>query len=503
MSNEGLLGMAIAVPLVGWLLIVMTGRLPGVRDVFALLTAVLTFACVAALYPAVMSGAAPRLELFDIMPGLPVGLSVEPLGLLYALVITLLWVPATIYGSAWLHVVPESRSRLVSGLAPVVASSVGIAFADNLLTMFILYQALILLVLPLVARGGVGTRLYIAFLLVPALCLLLPAVAWTWTLTLGEAPGASSISFVTGGVFRGGLAAGTVAPSVVGLLYLLFVFGIATAALVPVHLWLPAAASGPAPVSAYPVAVVMALAGVFCFLKVTVYTFGVDILREHSLGEWLLYVAGATVLIAGVTALFQDNLKRRLAYITVSQLSLAVLSAALLTPMFVLGAVLHLPAIALGTITLFFAAGSIEAAAGRTRVSELNGVARHMPFTLVAFIAGSLSLIGVPPLAGFTGRWHLLQGVLETFRTDNWLSRDAFVLLAVGGGALLYACALLPVVYRALFLRLADDDSRPPVAAAPYGMTYALGVTAGLLLVLYFWQQPVADLAELIRRASV
>jgi multicomponent Na+:H+ antiporter subunit D len=509
MSNEWLVGLAIAVPLVGWLLIVMAGRVPNLREAFTLLTAVLTFACVLALYPAVMAGEEIRLELFDIMPGIPISFAVEPLGMVYALVATLLWIPNSIYGVGYMRGNNEKhQTRFFSCFPLAIASAIGIAFSENLITMFIFYETLTLSTFPLVAHKGVtdavrSSRVYLGILITTSVCFQLLAIIWIYALTFGDAPGASTINFVVGGVFREGLASGAVSPAVVGLLFFLFIYGIGKAALMPVHRWLPAAMVAPTPVSAFLHAVAVVKAGVFCVIKVTVYVFGVGTLREYNLAEWLLYASGATILIASLIALFQDNLKKRLAYSTVSQLSYVILGTALLTPISIFAATMHIVAHAFGKITLFFAAGSIYTAAHKTQVSQLDGIGRRMPFTMGAFAVGTLSMIGVPPVVGFISKWHLIRGVMESWSIPEGHGNEVFVLVVILGSTLLNASYFLPIVYRAFFRPLSDEDIKHPHGEAPASMVYALCFTAGLTLLFFFWHQPAADLAELVRRAVV
>ena len=209
----------------------------------------------------------------------------------------------------------------------------------------------------------------------------------------------------------------------------------------PIHRWLPAAMVAPTPVSALLHAVAVVKAGVFSIVKVVVYVFGVDLAAEAF--AWLPWAAGFTIVAASVVALRSDNLKRRLAYSTVSQLSYVVLAAALATPLALAGALLHIAAHALGKITLFFAAGAIYTAAHKTEVSQLDGIGRRMPWTLAAFGVGVLSMIGLPPAAGFVGKWFIVSGAMQA---GDWLALGVLV-----ASTLLNAGYFLPIVYRAFF----------------------------------------------------
>jgi multicomponent Na+:H+ antiporter subunit D len=277
-------------------------------------------------------------------------------------------------------------------------------------------------------------------------------------------------------------------------------FGIGKAALMPFHRWLPAAMVAPTPVSALLHAVAVVKAGVFSVVKVIVYVFGIDTLAGAS--EWLVWVAGFTIIAASVVALRSDNLKRRLAYSTVSQLSYVVLAAALLAPLSLIGAVLHVAAHAVGKITLFFAAGAIYTAAHKTEVSELDGIGRRMPWTMGAFAIASLSMIGLPPAVGFVSKWYILSGA---FAAGHWAAVAVIV-----ASTLLNAGYFLPIVYRAFFVAPraapaasgehdgghaangrhgehgAHGHADAPHGEAPLPMVVALTATAAATVALFF-----------------
>ncbi|HEY7689841.1 MAG TPA: proton-conducting transporter membrane subunit, partial [Dongiaceae bacterium] len=293
-----------------------------------------------------------------------------------------------------------------------------------------------------------------------SMVLLLPAIIGTWFI-------AGTIDFTPGGIL-----AGKASGWVVGVLLGLYVFGIGKAAIMPLHFWLPAAMVAPTPVSALLHAVAVVKAGVFTVVKVIVYIFGIDALQASGAGGWLTYVAGATVIAASLVALRQDNLKKLLAYSTVSQLSYVVLAAAVLAPISVAGAAMHIAAHAVSKITLFFAAGSIYTAAHKTEVSELKGIGRRMPWTMGAFAVGAVSMIGVPPTAGFLGKWFMLTGAIET---SQWVVVGVIVL-----STLLNAGYFLPIVVTAFF-REPDDNPHAEGHAhgeAPWPIVLALTATA-------------------------
>ncbi|HYC66176.1 MAG TPA: proton-conducting transporter membrane subunit, partial [Reyranellaceae bacterium] len=338
--------------------------------------------------------------------------------------------------------------------------------------LFLFYELLTLSTYPLVAHQGNAEalragRLYLILLLGSSLLLFLPAIIATWIL-------AGTVDFRPGGILGG-----KVGDAGIALLFGLYVFGIGKAAVMPIHRWLPAAMVAPTPVSALLHAVAVVKAGVFTILKVAVMIFGLDTLRDAGLSLALTALAGTTIVVASVIALRQDNLKRRLAYSTVSQLSYVVLGVAVLTPISAVGAALHIAAHAAGKITLFFAAGSIHTATHLTEVSQLDGIGRRMPWTMGAFAVGALAMIGVPPTAGFLGKWYILGGAMET---ANWLAVSVIVVSTV-----LNAAYYLPIVVRAFF-------REPPAAAhhheageAPWPIVAALVVTGLATVGLFFW----------------
>jgi multicomponent Na+:H+ antiporter subunit D len=268
------------------------------------------------------------------------------------------------------------------------------------------------------------------------------------------------------------------------LLLLLFAFGIGKAALMPLHRWLPAAMVAPAPVSALLHAVAVVKAGAFCVVKVVVYVFGAD----GTVADFtpLVTVAAFTLVAASVVALRADNLKRRLAYSTVSQLAYVVLAVALLAPLSVAGAAMHVVAHAAGKITLFFAAGAVYTAAHKTKVSELDGAGRRMPWTFGAFAVASLSMIGLPPAVGVASKWLIVAGAAQ--------AENALALAALFAGTLLSAGYLLPVVYRAFLRAPAAGDS--PHGEAPATMVVALVATATLTVALFFRHDVPLSLAR-------
>jgi len=483
MNAETAIALGLALPLGGALLIAACHRVPNLREAAGLLTAAALFLCVVSLLPAVLAGERPRLSLLEPLPGIALQFQVEPFGLLFGLVASALWIVSSVYSIGYMRGNNEAhQTRFYVCFALALASTIGVAFAGNLLTLLFFYEALTFATYPLVTHHGDeearrGGRTYLAVLLFTSTVFLFPAVVWTWL-------AAGTLDFVPGGVLAGKLS-GTAATALLAL----FMFGIGKAALMPFHRWLPAAMVAPAPVSALLHAVAVVKAGVFAVVKIAVFTFGLD--ASGASFDWLMYVAGFTILSASVVALRSDNLKRRLAYSTVSQLSYIVLAVAVLAPLSLSGAALHLAAHAFGKITLFFAAGAIYTTAHKTEVSQLDGIGRSMPWTMAAFGIASLSMIGLPPTAGMLSKWYMVSGAYEL--------RQWFPLVIIVLSTLLNAAYFLPIVYRA-FLKDRGHDG-PPHGEAHWTMLSALGLTALLTVAMFFaGDLPLALAAEFARR---
>jgi multicomponent Na+:H+ antiporter subunit D len=484
-SPEATTAYAVATPIAGAVLIAALHRTPNLREAMTLLTAGALFLLVASLAPGVLSGERPALTLVEMMPGLALRFEIEPLGMLFALVASGLWIVNSIYSIGYMRANGEGhQTRFYVCFALALASTIGIAFAGNLLTLFLCYEALTLVTYPLVTHAGTDEarragRTYLGVLVGTSIVFLLIAIAWTFQL-------AGTLEFRSGGLFSPDTGKATL-----GILLALYVFGIGKAAVMPVHRWLPAAMVAPTPVSALLHAVAVVKAGVFCVIKILVYVLGLDTLAEAGAASWLPYVAGFTILAASVVALRSDNLKRRLAYSTVSQLSYVVLAVALLAPLSVVGAAFHVAAHAVGKITLFFAAGAIYTAAHKTQVSELDGIGRRMPWTMGAFAFGALSMIGLPPAVGFVSKWYMLQGAVAT---SQWVALGVIV-----ASTLLTASYFVPIVYRAFLAREAEHTHEH--GEAPRTMVFAIVVTAAATVLLFFEPSlPLALARELVPR---
>ncbi|MGD9866868.1 MAG: proton-conducting transporter membrane subunit [Hyphomicrobiales bacterium] len=474
MTGETLILLALIVPFAGAVLISLAGWNPNLRESVTLGTAAILFAIVVTLAGGVFDGARPAWEGFQVLPGLQVAFEIEPLGMLFACVASGLWIVNSIYSIGYMRSNNEPRQTpFYVCFAVALGSTIGIAFAANLFTLFLFYEVLTLSTYPLVThkadqaaiRGG---RIYLMILLGTSMVLLLPAI-------VGTAVIAGTLDFVPGGIL-----AGKASDTVVALLLALYVFGIGKAALMPFHWWLPAAMVAPTPVSALLHAVAVVKAGVFSVTKVVIYVFGTDLLTRTGASDWLVFFASFCLLAASLVALTRDNLKARLAYSTVSQLAYVVLAAALANSAGLIGGGMHIAMHAAGKITLFFCAGAIYVAAHKTEVSDLDGIGRVMPVTLFAFLIGSLSIIGLPPFGGTWSKWYIAMGAVD--------SGHMFVLAVLAASSLLNIAYLIPIVVRGYFRPLPGTapGARVRVHEAPFPCLVALCLTAALCVVLFF-----------------
>ncbi len=471
------LAAVLAIPLAGAALVVMLGRNPNAREAATLATGGTLFLAVLSYLPRVMAGERPEAHLFEMFAGISISLKLEPLGMLFALVASGLWIVTSLYSIGYMRGHAEkNQTRFYTCFAVSIFGAMGVALAGNVLTLFVFYEVLTLSTYPLVSHHGTekamkGARTYLGVLLSTSVGLLLLAVAWTWI-------AAGTLDFREGGILAGHVSGGYLV-----VLLALYAFGTGKAALMPFHRWLPAAMVAPTPVSALLHAVAVVKAGVFTVMKVVVYVFGTDLLAETGASEWLLYVAGFTIIAASLVAMMQDNLKRRLAYSTVSQLSYIVLGAALANAWGVIGGSMHIAMHAFGKITLFFCAGAIYVASHKTEISDMRGLGRAMPITMTAFLIGALSVIGVPPLGGSWSKWYLALGALDA-------GQIIFVAVLMIS-SLLNIAYLVPIPIRGFFSKPSDGSGWPTYREAPAFCLMALSFTAAACVGLFFFAEDV------------
>ena len=375
---------------------------------------------------------------FLIAPGLEFRLHADALSVLFVTLSTVLWMVTTIYAIGYLENSPH-RSRFFGFFSLCVTATVGLALAGNLFTFLIFYEVLTLVTYPLVAHRGTpeairGARIYLTYTLVGGAVLLF-GIIWLKSLV-------GTVAFVQGGIL------GAVDPALypqLKIIFLLLMIGLGVkAAIVPLHGWLPKAMVAPAPVSALLHAVAVVKAGAFGIIRVVYDVYGVEFAHELGLLIALGIAASITIIYGSLRALSQDNLKKRLAYSTISQVSYIALGASILGPVATIGGVVHLVHQGIMKITLFFAAGNYAETLGVHKISEMDGIGKRMPGTTLAFTMGALGMIGVPPVAGFITKWYLGVGALNA-GVGQWILP---VLLL---SSLLNAAYFLPILYRAWF----------------------------------------------------
>ncbi len=484
MSAEFATAVAVFLPLCGAVGIALLDKYPNPREAVTLATAAALFLLVCSIAPAVTSGNQPEVHFVELMPRLSLALRVEPLGLLFALIASGLWIVTSVYSIGYMRGNNEShQTRFYVCFAVALSATMGVAFAANMLTLFIFYEVLTLSTYPLVAHketeeARLGGRVYLGLLLSTSIGFLLLAMIWTWF-------SAGTLDFVKGGILRD-----TLDPELLPLLLALYLFGIGKAALMPFHRWLPAAMVAPTPVSALLHAVAVVKAGVFTVTKVTIYIFGVELLRDTNASIYMMWIAAITLIAASLVAMTKDNLKARLAYSTVSQLAYVTMGAMLVNTTALIGAGMHIATHAFGKITLFFCAGAIYVTTHKTEISDMNGLGRVMPVTYGAMLVGALSIVGIPPLGGIWSKWYLAIGTLEA---GQWAKLSVLFV-----SSLLNIAYLLSIPIRGFFGKPTDQTDSSTIREAPLPAVVALSVTAAGCLVLFFFPGPLYSLMALV-----
>jgi multicomponent Na+:H+ antiporter subunit D len=367
----------------------------------------------------------------------------DALSLLFMTLSAVLWLATTIYAIGYLEESPY-RARFFGFFSLCVAATMGIAMAGNLFTFFVFYELLTLSTYPLVAHRGTpealrGAGIYLCYTLAGGMLLLAGIVL----LESVNGP----VSFVAGGSL-GDLV--QTRPLHAQVAFWLLVAGIGVkAALVPLHGWLPVAMVAPAPVSALLHAVAVVKAGAFGLVRVIFDVYGHSATALLELATPLAWLAAVTIIYASIRALAQTDIKRRLAFSTISQVSYITLGAALGGPVAAIGGLVHLVHQGLMKVTLFFCAGNWAETLDIKRIDQLDGVGRRMPWTGAAFTVGALGMIGVPPVAGFITKWYLGTGAVQI--GHYWV----VVVLVVS--TLLNAAYFLPLLHRIWFRTPADN----------------------------------------------
>jgi multicomponent Na+:H+ antiporter subunit D len=394
-----------------------------------------------------------------LVPGIDFRLHADALSLMFVNLSAVLWLATTVYAIGYLEDSPN-RSRFFGYFSLCVTTTVGLAMAGNLLTFLVFYEARTLTTYPLVVHRGTEAarkagRTYLAYTLFGGV-LVLAGTIWLYSLT-------GTLEFVDRG-FVSGLG---IDPNVLRTIFALLILGVGVkAALVPLHGWLPTAMVAPAPVSALLHAVAVVKAGAFGIVRIVYDVFGVEYAASLGVTLPLAILAAVTIIYGSLRAMFQDDLKRRLAFSTVSQVSYITLGVAIAGPIATIGGLVHLVHQGFMKITLFFCAGNYAETLGVHKVSEMRGIGRRMPWTTAAFTIAAFGMIGVPPAVGFISKWYLGLGALEV--GQDWA---VFVL---AGSSVLNAAYFLPILRTAWF--------DPPPDEWPHERSFGAKETAWMLL---------------------
>ncbi len=477
--------LAVLVSLLVIPILISSSDKPNAREGWTFTAGIIKFLIIASMLPLILQGKEIVLNLFKIAPGVSIAFKVDGLGMLFALVASSLWIITSMYSIGYMRTLKEhGQTRFVSFFALAISATIGAAFSANLLTLYLFYEILSLATYPLVThhqdeKSKISGRRYLTFILGTSVGLVLPAMLYCYHVT-------GTLEFTTGGIFQ---AAHMSKPALLVLL-LMFVFGFAKAGIMPFHSWLPAAMVAPTPVSALLHAVAVVKVGVFSIVRVMTGIFGVNLLADFNLGIIIAVIASITIVLSSCIALSQDELKRRLAFSTISQLSYIVFGVALLTPMGMLGGVVHIAMHAFGKITLFFCAGAIYVATGKKYISQMKGLGRKMPVTFTAFFIGALGVIGLPPTGGFLSKWYLLMGTMES----NHKILMAVLLLS----SFLNAFYFLPIVYQGFFSKSEDNRDQGTIAMeeAPAMCVAPLIITALISIILFFYPDIFINLVK-------
>jgi multicomponent Na+:H+ antiporter subunit D len=485
--------LALFCPLACALLIIIFRKRPNIRESCTIIAACLQFSIIISMAPLILSGSVIRSHVLSIAPGIEVSYRVDAFGLLFAITSSFLWILVSIYSIGYMRALKEhAQTRYYFMFALAIFSAVSIAFSENLVTFYIFYEALTLSTYWLVAHhedaeAFAATRKYLAYLLVSG-WFLFAAVVLTYALT-------GRTEFTEGGI----LTTASGSKSILILLFILFALGSMKAAWMPFHSWLPSAMVAPTPVSSLLHAVAVVKAGVFGFVRIVCYVFGIDLVQALGMGVILGAVAAFTMITGSFFAIGEDNLKRRLAYSTISQLSYILFGVALLSPYGITGAMIHIPFHGFMKITLFLCAGAIMVVTGKKQISQMAGVGRQMPITMAAFTIGAIGMCGAPPVAGFISKWFLCLGTIQ--------AGSMIFLGVILTSSLLDVIYFFPVIKTAFFenpgigtdgdqIILTNEEMERPLILF---MILPLAITALFSMVFCFFPETfyILDLAEL------
>ena len=490
---------AVLVSMIAVVLIIASHRRPNVRESWSVLAAVTKFGIVASMLPGVLDGETYRWSMGEFVAGIELALRVDQLGMVFALLASFLWIFTAFYCAGYMRGLNEpNQTRFFAAFAASLSTAIGIAFAENLIVMFLFYELLSIVTYPLVAHdetdeARTAGRKYLAYTFFGGGFLVLGGSAIVYWLTgladpadvSGVAAGESTATVTFGEIAEPLWAtyeASAASEPVFMIAFGMLALGFGTkAAIMPLHSWLPDAMVAPTPVSGLLHAVAVVKSGAFGVSRVVLYVFEPELSAELNMHLALAGLAAFSFLAASFIALRKDNLKRRLAYSTASQLSYIIMGVALLAPAGVAGGLLHIPAHAFMKLTLFFCAGAIHVETHTDDISDMAGIGKRMPLTMSAFAVAAAGMAGIPFIAGFVSKFYMLIGSIQ-------MTDPAFAVGEPSAAGFIFATALLisgvmniayfwPIVYTAFFESEDAHDAKPLVEFPYGGRTESYGVT--------------------------
>ena len=423
---------------------------------------------------------------------LSISFHMDGLGCVFGSLIAVLWPIATFY--AFEYMKHEGKENtFFTFFTMTYGITVGIAFAGNLMTLYLFYELLTFVTLPLVMHGMskksvFAGRRYVTYSVGGA---AFAFIGIAFILTFGE-----GFDFVYGGVLTAEYTG--IQEQLLRVAYVLTAFGFGVkAAVFPFHMWLPTASVAPTPVTALLHAVAVVKAGAFAIIRITYFSFGTDLLAGTYAQYIIMGAALVTILFGSTMALKEQHLKRRLAYSTISNLSYIVFGASLMTPAGLTGALTHMVVHGVVKITLFFCAGAVLYKSGQEYIRDMRGMGKRMPLTFACFTLASAALVGVPPLPGFLSKWNLASGALAG---RNVLSCAGIGVLLVS--AVLTAIYLFRVVFVACFPSLTGVQPETKRCEANGYMTVPLVLLCVMIVLLGVFAQPLTELFSTIAKGG-
>ncbi|OQX21843.1 MAG: hypothetical protein BWK75_02245 [Candidatus Altiarchaeales archaeon A3] len=417
---------------------------PNLRDGITVIATIITFLFVAFLVlPPILDGEKISLTLFKFAEGITFTLRLDAFGMFFALITSSLWVVTNIYAIGYMRSLKEhSQTRFFFYFTISIFAALGIAFSGNLLTLFIFYEILSIVTYPLViherdAKSMRSGTEYLIYLIGGSFLLQLVAILLIYGIS-------GTLEFTHGGFINMG------SPILLTVIFIFLMYGYTKAALFPLHRWLPTAMVAPTPVSALLHAVAVVVAGVFCVMRTVFDVFGPNLMHALNLDIILGVAASITILISIIIAMMQDNLKLRIAYSTVNQLSIMMLGVAMANYHGILGGILHIASHSFAKITLFFVAGAIFVVAGKKLISKMDGIGKKMPLTMIAFFVGSIGMAGIPPTLSLISKLNIGLGIIE--------SGYLIFLIVILISSLLDLVVFLPIVFKAFFKKFPEEN---------------------------------------------